>query len=112
MDDFQQMMLEHVRKTELHMRDVTEHMAQARQARAAHDKSINCLRDSFKEFREKYGPMLETATTRQKWWSERTEEVQKKTVLAAGWVLVMALVYGLGHAVIFLLKKVNVFLGN
>lgn len=112
MDDFQQMMIAHVSKTELHMRDVTEHMAQARQARAAHDKSITCLKDSFIEFRDTYGPMLESATTRRKWWAERTEEVQKKTVLAAGWVLVLALVYGLGHAVIFLLKKVNVFLGN
>ena len=112
MDEFQSMMIAHVNKTEEHMRDVTAHMVQARQARAAHDKSINCLRDSFIEFRDKYGPMLETATTRRKWWADRTEEVQKKTVLAAGWVLVMALVYGLCHAVIFLFKKATVFLGN
>jgi len=112
MDEFQAMMIAHVNKTEEHMREVTAHMVQARQARAAHDNSINCLKDSFMEFRDKYGPMLESATSRRKWWAERTEEVQKKTILAAGWMLVMALVYGLGHAAIFLFRKATVFLGN
>ncbi len=103
--EFQVMILDHVKKVE-------GHMVQARDARAEQEKSINCLRENFTAFQDEYGPMLKDATKRRKWWEERTEEVQKRTVLAAGWVLVLALVYGLGHAVIFLLKKVNVFLGN
>ena len=103
--EFQVMILEHVRKVE-------GHMVQAREARAEHEKSIICLRDKFSAFSDEYGPMLREATTRRKWWSERTEEVQKRTVLAAGCILVMALVYGLCHAAIFLFKKAGYFLGT
>ena len=94
MDDFQQMMLEHVRKTEEHMVSVNAHMVQARAARMEHDKSINCLKVSFEQFRDEYGPILKSAVSRKKWWSDRIEDTQKRTILAVAWGCVIAFAYG------------------
>jgi len=112
MDDFQQMMIAHVQKTEEHMASVNAHMVQARQARAAHDKSINCLKDNFVAFRDEYGPILKATVSRKKWWAERIEETQKKTALAVCSGVVLALAYGLGHGVNFLYSKAAKFIGG
>lgn len=112
MDDFQQMMVAHVKKTEEHMASVNAHMIQARQARAEHDKSINCLHTSFVSFRDTYGPMLQDALSRKKFWQEVVDAQKKRSALwVAGGITVLA-VYGAGHAAILAVKKFFIFMAG
>ena len=94
-DDLRTMLSRHMDDTKKDRETWMKHMAEARSARAAHDKSINCLKDNFVEFKDKYGPMLESAVSRKKWWSDRIEDTQKKTVLAVAWGCVIGASYGL-----------------
>jgi hypothetical protein len=79
-------------------------------------EAIDCMREHFLKFEGRftsdYEPMLKESSERRKWWNGIYQEQKKRSVLVVTGVIAVAALFGLGNAVLFLIKKFNVFMGS
>lgn len=105
------LLLQIAEKLDAHIERTHEYHAAADSSRREMKRDMRCLHDGFTEFREKYSAMLDDNLTRKKWWESIIEEQKKRSALLMTGVMFIALLYGLGHAAVYLLKKASSFIG-
>jgi hypothetical protein len=73
--------------------------------------AIDCMKDHFTKFESTYGPMLQESFERRKFWDGIFAEQKKRSALVVTGVMAAAILYGMGHAVVYLLRQFRNFVG-
>lgn len=76
------------------MEKLDAHIAETKESRIAVAKSINCLRDSMYEFKDKYSATLDQAIDSKIFWNELRDNIIKNGILAALSIVALGVLAG------------------